>query len=156
FSLIGPKRYDLPWRTLESRGWIAAVTCAEIRVPMTGNAADRYAKADQRAKGRLAAENPGKAEVVDELLRLHRGRQVLVIGQYLTQLKRLAVQFEAPLITGETPHEERQLLFDRFKAGEHRLLVVSKVANFAVDLPDAAVAIQVSGSFGFRQEEAQR
>ncbi len=156
FSLIGPKRYDLPWRTLEAKGWIAAVTCAEIRVPLTGAAADRYAKADQRAKGRLAAENPDKSEIVDELLRLHRGRQVLVIGQYLTQLRRLAAQFEAPLITGETPHEERELVFGRFKAGEHQLLVVSKVANFAVDLPDAAVAVQVSGSFGSRQEEAQR
>jgi DNA excision repair protein ERCC-3 len=156
FSLIGPKRYDLPWRALEAKGWIAAVTCAEIRVPMSGAAAERYAMADQRAKGRLAAENPGKSDIVDELLRLHRGRQVLVIGQYLTQLKKLAAQFEAPLITGETSHEDRERLFGRFKAGELRLLVVSKVANFAVDLPDAAVAIQVSGSFGSRQEEAQR
>jgi len=156
FSLIGPKRFDLPWRTLEARGWIAAVTCAEIRVPMASGAAERYAAAGEREKGRLAAENPAKAGIVDELLRLHRGRQVLVIGQYLKQLRRLSGLFEAPLITGETPHEERQRLFDRFKTGELPLLVVSKVANFAVDLPDAAVAIQVSGSFGSRQEEAQR
>ncbi|HUC93390.1 MAG TPA: DNA repair helicase XPB [Paenibacillus sp.] len=156
FSLIGPKRFDLSWRTLEARGWIARVTCAEIRVPLEGAQADRYASAEPRAKNRIAAENPAKAEIVRELLGLHRERSVLVIGQYLNQLKKLAGAIGAPLITGETPYDEREALYGRFKAGEVPVIVVSKVANFAVDLPDAAVAIQVSGSFGSRQEEAQR
>lgn len=156
FSLIGPKRFDLSWRTLEARGWIARVTCAEIRVPLEGAYADRYAAAEPRTKNRIAAENPAKADVVRELLKRHRGRSVLVIGQYLNQLKKLAGAIGAPMITGETPYDEREALYGRFKAGEVPVIVVSKVANFAVDLPDAAVAIQVSGSFGSRQEEAQR
>ncbi|EXX88089.1 helicase [Paenibacillus darwinianus] len=156
FSLIGPKRFDPSWRTLEAGGWIARVTCNEIRVPLEGAYADRYASAEPRAKHRIAAENPAKADVVRELLRRHRGSSVLVIGQYLNQLKKLAGAIGAPMITGATPYDEREVLYDRFKTGDTPVIVVSKVANFAVDLPDAAVAIQVSGSFGSRQEEAQR
>jgi len=156
FSLIGPKRFDLFWKTLEARGWIARVTCTEIRVPLDPAAAAEYAAAGPRARVRIAAENPAKLRVVRELIARHGGRRVLIIGQYLRQLKKMAAAWGAPLITGETEHEERERLYARFRDGEVPVLIVSKVANLAVDLPDAAVAVQVSGSYGSRQEEAQR
>lgn len=156
FALVGPKVYEAPWKSLEDEGWIAEASCAEVRVPMDEDAAERYADAPARARSRIAGENPRKAEVVRSLLERHEGEQALVIGQYLDQLRRLARELDLPLVTGDMPHSERQVLFDRFNRGELRALVLSKVANFAVDLPDAAVAVQISGSFGSRQEEAQR
>lgn len=156
FSLIGPKRFELPWKVLERDGWIASVTCTEIQVPLTPELRTTYAGAEPRRQFRLAGENPVKTAIVKQLLRRHANEPTLIIGQYLDQLKELSRVTGAPMISGEMPHEERDLLYARFKSGELRLLIVSKVANFAVDLPDAAVAIQVSGSFGSRQEEAQR
>ncbi|WP_059043771.1 DNA repair helicase XPB [Paenibacillus rubinfantis] len=156
FSLIGPKRYDVPWRTLEESGFIAQVDCQEIRVSMPEPHLDRYVMAEGREKFRIAAENPYKNEIVRRLLDRHRGRQVLIIGQYLDQLQSIARDLQVPLITGSTPQAERGRLFQAFREGELPVLAVSKVANFAVDLPDASVAIQISGSFGSRQEEAQR
>ncbi len=156
FSLIGPKRYDVPWKDLEQQGWIAQAVCYEIRVPMPREARVEYAVASRGIQHRLAAENPQKMGILRELLDRHRGDQVLVIGQYLSQVRAIARATSAPLITGRTPTVERQRLYDLFRRGETKLLVVSKVANFAIDLPDANVAIQVSGTFGSRQEEAQR
>jgi len=156
FSLIGPKRYDIPWKTLEQQGWIATAVCHEIRIPMESPARLEYATAPWRQKYRVASENPLKLSVIHELLERHEDDNVLVIGQYLKQLRQIAKRFEAPLITGATPNAERQNLYGAFRDGEIKRLVVSKVANFAIDLPDANVAIQVSGTFGSRQEEAQR
>lgn len=156
FSLIGPKQFDLPWKTLESKGWIASLSCVEIRVPLAEASRERYYKAEPRGKQRLASENPLKLEVIMELMERHAGQQILIIGQYLNQLEQLSLRLGVPLLTGSTPHHERELLFERFRQGKLPVLVVSKVANFAVNLPDASVAIQVSGSFGSRQEEAQR
>ncbi len=156
FSLIGPKRYDVPWKTLERQGWIATAICHEIRVPMDDPVRLEYATAPWRRKYRVASENPRKMAVIDELLDRHNTDSVLVIGQYLAQLRKIAARYEAPLITGATPNEERRRLYDAFRRGEVKRLIVSKVANFAIDLPDANVAIQVSGTFGSRQEEAQR
>jgi DNA excision repair protein ERCC-3 len=156
FTLVGAKRYDVPWKELEGKGWIAGAECTEVRVPMLTTWREKYALAEPKQKYRLASENPHKIDVVKALLRRHEGKLILVIGQYLDQLKVIADAIKTPLITGGTPHDQRDRLFDRFKRGELKTLVVSKVANFAVDLPDAAVAIQVSGTFGSRQEEAQR
>ena len=156
FCLIGPKRYDVPWKELEKKGFIAEAWCKEIRIPMDDGTRLSYAVAAQRAKIRIAAENRMKEEVVRSLAEHHAGEGILVIGQYIEQLKRYAAMLNAPLITGATPEAEREALYGAFRAGEVRLLVVSKVANFAIDLPDASVAIQISGSFGSRQEEAQR
>lgn len=156
FSLIGPKRFDVPWKTLERQGWIATAVCHEIRIPMEDHSRLEYAVAPWRQKYRVASENPLKLEVAAELLRRHQDDNVLIIGQYLDQLHQIADKFQAPLITGSTPNEERQRLYDAFRREEIKLLIVSKVANFAIDLPDANVAIQVSGTFGSRQEEAQR
>ena len=156
FSLIGPKRYDVPWKTLERQGWIATAICHELRVPMPEPVRLAYATAPWRSKYRVASENPLKMAVIDELLERHRQDNVLVIGQYLDQLRKIAARYRAPLITGATPNAERQGLYEAFRRGEVKRLIVSKVANFAVDLPDANVAIQVSGTFGSRQEEAQR
>src|SRR5262249_46716113 len=156
FTLIGPKKYDVPWRELERQGWIATADCHELRVPMPEDRRMEYAVAEDRHKYRIAAENPAKFPVVAELVRRHPGDQVLIIGQYLTQLQALAKAFRAPLITGKTPNAEREQLYEAFRSGAIKRLVVSKVANFAIDLPDANVAIQVSGTFGSRQEEAQR
>ncbi|WP_274650494.1 DNA repair helicase XPB [Paenibacillus humicola] len=156
FSLIGPKRFDLPWRMLEYRRHIASAACAEIRVPLPDRELERYERAKPREQVRIAAENTAKIAAVKELLRRHEGKPALVIGQYLSQLGRMAEELQAPVLTGELPHPEREELYATFKRGEIPVLVVSKVANFAVDLPDAAVAIQVSGSYGSRQEEAQR
>ena len=156
FSLIGPKRYELPWRDLESKGWIAEARCHEIRVPLPPEIRANYASADKRRKYRVAAENPLKEEVVARILARHPEDHILIIGGYLNQLRSLAAATGAPLITGQVPSSEREVLYDAFRKGDIRILVVSKVANFAVDLPDANVAIQVSGTFGSRQEEAQR
>jgi DNA excision repair protein ERCC-3 len=156
FSLIGPKKYDVPWRELESRGWIAEATCAEIRVAMPEPLRMEYAVAEWRNKYRIASENPAKDDVVARLLDLCAGKQVLIIGQYLKQLRLLRKRFNIPLITGQTPNSEREDLYQKFRIGEIGQLILSKVGNFAIDLPDANVLIQVSGTFGSRQEEAQR
>jgi DNA excision repair protein ERCC-3 len=156
FSLIGPRKYDMPWRTLEEQGWIAEANCIEIRVDMDKELAGRYACADTRGKFRLASENGAKESVVKSLVARHREDKVLIIGQYLDQLRRLRHELDAELITGKTPNGEREELYSRFRDGDLPLLIVSKVGNFAVDLPDANVAVQVSGTFGSRQEEAQR
>ncbi|MAF26957.1 MAG: helicase [Gemmatimonadetes bacterium] len=156
FSLIGPKCYEVPWRELEVHGWIAEAICSEIRVPFPDDIRPAYAAAEKRKKYRIAAENPVKGDVVDRILQQHPEDHVLIIGGYLDQLRTLAERLDAPIITGQVPSAEREVLYDAFRRGEIRVLVVSKVANFAVDLPDANVAIQVSGAFGSRQEEAQR
>lgn len=157
FSLIGPKKYEVPWRDLERQGWIAEAQCTEIRMNLPPELRMTYATAgDSRIQYRIAAENPLKLEVMDALLDRHRDDNVLVIGQYLDQLNQIQARTGAPLITGKTPTRERERLYAAFKRGEERLLIVSKVANFAIDLPDANVAIQVSGTYGSRQEEAQR
>ncbi len=156
FSLIGPKKVDVPWKDLEKQGWIATAICSEVRIPMAEEGRMPYALADNRRKYRLAAENPRKLPAVRALLKKHAGANILVIGLYLDQLNRLAEELEAPLITGKTKVQEREVLYEAFRKGEIKILVVSKVANFSIDLPDASVAIEVSGSFGSRQEEAQR
>lgn len=157
FSLIGPKKYDVPWRELEGQGFIAAANCCEIRVTLPDDAARlAYAVADHRAKFRIASENPAKDEVIAELLDRFHDQRVIIIGQYLDQLKTIAARFGLPLITGSTGNDEREDLYGKFRKGEVRHLVLSKVGNFAIDLPDANVLIQVSGTFGSRQEEAQR
>ncbi len=156
FGLIGPKRFDVPWRELEQQGWIATAECHELRVALPEEQRLNYAVAEEREKYRMAAENPVKTQLVRALVARHSDDQVLIIGQYLDQLKQLADDLDAPLLTGRTNTAQREKLYDAFRRGELRLLVVSKVANFAIDLPDANVAIQVSGTFGSRQEEAQR
>ena len=156
FSLIGPKRYDAPWKDIEAQGWIAPADCVEVRVSMTGPERMAYATADPDERYRLASCTPSKTRVAELLAEKHAGEPTLVIGQYIDQLDELATYLDAPVIKGETPVKERQRLFEAFRTGEINLLVVSKVANFSIDLPEAAVAIQVSGSFGSRQEEAQR
>lgn len=156
FGLIGPKRFDMPWRELERQGWIATAECHEIRVALPDEQRMSYALAEEREKYRMAAENPVKMTVVQELLARHADDQVLIIGQYLDQLKHLSELLDAPLLSGRMNNTQREKLYDQFRRGELKRLVVSKVANFAIDLPDANVAIQVSGTFGSRQEEAQR
>ncbi|MBD8059492.1 DEAD/DEAH box helicase [Cellulomonas sp. JH27-2] len=156
FSLIGPKRFDAPWKDIEAQGYIAPADCVEVRLTLPDRDRMLYATAEPEDKYRLAATAPGKNRVVEQLVAQHPDDQVLVIGQYLDQLHELADHLQADLITGETTVHERQRLFDAFRAGEIHKLVVSKVANFSIDLPEASVAIQVSGSFGSRQEEAQR
>lgn len=157
FSLIGPKKYDVPWRELETKGWIASAACSEIRVGLPDDKSRmEYAVAEWRQKYRLASENPLKDEIVARLLDRYADQRVIVIGQYLSQLKQLSKRFGLPLITGSTPNAEREMLYNKFRRGELRHLVLSKVGNFAIDLPDANVLIQVSGTFGSRQEEAQR
>jgi len=156
FSLIGPKKYDVPWKVLEAQGWIAAAACTEVRIELPGDLRMEYALAPPRSQVRIAAENPTKLELVRRLAERHRDDLVLVIGQYLSQLHTLSEELDAPIITGKTRNAERERLYDAFRRGIIRLLIVSKVGNFAVDLPDANVAIQVSGTFGSRQEEAQR
>ncbi len=156
FSLIGPKRYDAPWKDIEAQGWIAPADCVEVRVTLPDHDRMLYATAEREDKYRLAATSTHKIDVVKALVAKHRSDQILVIGQYLDQIAELAEVLDAPVITGATPVKERQRLYEAFRAREVGLLVVSKVANFSIDLPEAAVAIQVSGSFGSRQEEAQR
>ena len=158
FSLIGPKKFDVPWRVLEQKGWIAEALCREVRLAMPGQERMEYAIAEWRDKFRLASENPSKEDLCELLLEKHDGPddRVLIIGQYLKQLRRISARFDLPLITGQTSNPEREDLYNRFRKGEIRRLVLSKVGNFAIDLPDANVMIQVSGTFGSRQEEAQR
>ena len=156
FALVGPKRYDLPWQLLQQQGFIADTSCHEVRVRFTSRMAERYERANANEKFRIASSNPRKMEVIAALFDKHREDNILVIGTYLDQLKQVARKFRAPLITGKTPHREREVLFDKFRRGRIKQLVVSKVANFSIDLPDANIAIQISGTFGSRQEEAQR
>ncbi|MGH8247331.1 MAG: DNA repair helicase XPB, partial [Gammaproteobacteria bacterium] len=156
FALIGPKKVDIPWKELERQGWIATAQCHEVRVPMPETLRMDYAVALPRDKFRIAAENPLKNAILRQMLAYHPDAQILIIGLYVEQLRELAEELEIPLLTGTTRQSRRDEVFAQFKAGSIRLLAVSKVANFAVDLPDASVAIQVSGTFGSRQEEAQR
>jgi DNA excision repair protein ERCC-3 len=156
FSLIGPKRYDAPWKDIEAQGYIAPADCVEVRVTLPDSERMAYAVAEPDERYRLASTTPAKYRVVEQLVEQHRGEPTLVIGQYLDQLDVLGERLEAPVIKGETTVRERERLFGAFRAGEIDTLVVSKVANFSIDLPEASIAIQVSGSFGSRQEEAQR
>jgi DNA excision repair protein ERCC-3 len=156
FSLIGPKRFDAPWKDIEAQGYIAPADCIEVRVSLTEAERMTYAMAEPDVKYRLASTAESKTEVIVELVRKHAGTPTLVIGQYVDQLDDLAERLDAPLIKGETTVRQREKLYEAFRSGEIDLLVVSKVANFSVDLPSAQVAIQVSGAFGSRQEEAQR
>jgi DNA excision repair protein ERCC-3 len=156
FSLIGPKRYDAPWKDIEAQGYIAPADCIEVRVTLSEAERMTYAVAEPDQKYRLASTAESKTGVVVDLVSKHRGTPTLVIGQYVDQLEDLAARLEAPLITGETTVRRREQLYEAFRAGEIDLLVVSKVANFSIDLPSAQIAVQVSGAFGSRQEEAQR
>ena len=156
FSLIGPKRFDVPWKELEVLGWIAPATCTEVRVRLSDEQRMTYALAEPDDRHRLAATAPAKLALLDQLIERHRDDRVLVIGQFLDQLQEVAERYDAPLITGKTPQRAREERFQAFREGDIPLLIVSKVANFSIDLPEANVAIQISGQFGSRQEEAQR
>ena len=156
FSLIGPKRFDVPWKEIESQGYIAPAECIEVRVNLTETERLSYATAEVENRYRYCATTRTKRDVVVALVKKHQGEQILVIGQYIDQLDDLSEVLGVPLIKGETPVKEREILFNKFRSGEITTLVVSKVANFSIDLPDATIAIQVSGAFGSRQEEAQR
>ena len=156
FSLIGPKRYDAPWREIEQQGWIAPAECIEVRVTLSEADRMEYAVAEADVRYRMAATSQHKVDTVKRIVAENAGESTLVIGQYLDQLEQLGAELNAPVITGETPNAERQRLYQEFRDGEIGLLVVSKVANFSIDLPEASVAVQVSGAFGSRQEEAQR
>lgn len=156
FALIGPKRFDVPWRDLERQNWIATASCVEERIPMTQERRMEYALANRRAQFRIAAENPAKMDRLRQLLEQHEEGRVLIIGEYIAQVEAIAKEIGAPRVTGKTPQAEREQIYDRFRRGELRCIVLSKVGNFAIDLPDADVLIQVSGMFGSRQEEAQR
>jgi DNA excision repair protein ERCC-3 len=156
FSLIGPKKYDLPWKSLEKSCWIAAAKCTEVRVEMPDEIRANYSISSDKEKFRLASENPNKSRIVEKLLIFHSEDSVLIIGQYISQLKKIAEYHKMPLITGKTPLSEREALYSQFKEQKIKVLIVSKVANFSIDLPNANVAIQISGTFGSRQEEAQR
>ncbi|NBE94818.1 DEAD/DEAH box helicase [Nonomuraea sp. KC401] len=156
FSLIGPKRYDAPWKEMENQGWIAPADCVEVRVTLTDEERLAYAMAESEERYRFCATTPSKTQVTEALVRRHLGEQVLVIGQYIDQLDELGEHLNAPVIKGETRVKERERLYQAFRDKEIQVLVVSKVANFSIDLPEAAIAIQVSGTFGSRQEEAQR
>lgn len=156
FSLVGPKRFDIPWTDLSQKGWIASAYCVEVRVPLKEDLALPYAIANRREKYKLASTNDAKNSVVDSLLEKHKGESIIIIGQYLDQLKDIQKRLGFPMITGSTSNSKRDELYSRFKEGLDKVIIVSKVANFAIDLPDASVAIQISGTFGSRQEEAQR
>ncbi len=158
FSLIGPKKFDIPWRVLEAQGWIATADCNEIRIPMEAELKMKYALAPIRDKITLASTNPEKTDIVERLLKYFNkpDDRVLIIGQYIDQLQALSKELNIPLITGKTPNKEREVLYGGFRNGSIKNLMVSKVGNFAIDLPDANVLIQISGTFGSRQEEAQR
>ena len=156
FSLIGPKRFDAPWKDIEAQGFIAPARCVEVRVLLDSDERMEYAIAGERQRFRIAATSPAKQRIIKRLIDQHPDDQILVIAQYLDQIDEVKEQFGLPTITGATPVDEREVLYAKFRTGEIRVLVVSKVANFSVDLPDASVAIQISGSFGSRQEEAQR
>ena len=158
FSLIGPKKYDMPWKLLETQGWIATAQCTEIRVPIDNKVRMGYAVAPNREKIKMASVNPMKNLVVKELIQKHSEEtdRILIIGQYIDQLEKIAKELGFPLITGKTANGKREVLYGQFRTGELKALIVSKVGNFAVDLPDANVLIQISGTYGSRQEEAQR
>jgi DNA excision repair protein ERCC-3 len=156
FSLIGPKRYDVPWRDIEAQGWIAPAECIEVRVTLTDAERLSYATAEPEERYKLCSTVDTKIPVVKKILAKHPDEPTLVIGAYLDQLEMLGAELEAPVIQGSTRNAERERLFEQFRQGELRTLVVSKVANFSIDLPEATVAVQVSGTFGSRQEEAQR
>lgn len=156
FSLVGPKRYDVPWKELEKAKWIAKAECIEVRLGLPENKEIEYAVAANREKHRIASENPLKNKIVQELVEKFKDDKILIIGQFLTHLEIIAKLLNVPIITGKTKNSERDIIYDDFRSGKIRVLVVSKVANFAIDLPDASMAIQVSGTFGSRQEEAQR
>jgi DNA excision repair protein ERCC-3 len=157
FSLIGPKRYDAPWKDIENQGWIAPADCTEVRVTLTDAERMTYATAEAEDRYRLAATARTKLPVIQRIVENHPDDQILVIGAYLEQLDDVAQQLGGvPVIQGSTTNKERERLYDEFRRGENRVLVVSKVANFSIDLPEAAVAVQISGTFGSRQEEAQR
>ena len=156
FSLIGPKRFDAPWKDIEAQGYIAPASCYEVRVSLPDEVRMDYAIADQDARFRIAATADAKMPIIKELLHKHKGEPTLIIGQYLDQIEEVSQGLGLPKLTGETPVDEREQLFAKFRRGELTALVVSKVANFSIDLPEASVAIQISGAFGSRQEEAQR
>jgi DNA excision repair protein ERCC-3 len=156
FALIGPKKVDVPWKVLEGEGWIATAACTEIRLALPEELRMPYAVADARQKFRMASENPAKLTAVREILDRHPNEPTLIIGMYVEQIKQIAAELGIPVLTGTTAQRKRDAIYEDFKAGRIGVLAVSKIANFAVDLPDAAVAIQVSGTFGSRQEEAQR
>jgi DNA excision repair protein ERCC-3 len=156
FALIGPKRYDVPWKDLEHQGWIASASCTEIRVGFSEEDRIRYAVADDREKFRIASINARKGPVIESLLEKHTEDRILILGMYVEQLEFLSRRLNLPLIEGRTPQKRRDELYERFRSGQDRVLVISKVGNFSVDLPDANVAIQISGTWGSRQEEAQR
>ncbi len=156
FSLIGPKKIDIPWKTLEKQGWIAQALCIEVRIALPEEHRHEYAVADAKAKFRIASENDGKIEVIRQIIARHPDDQILIIGQYLDQLDKVTAEFGAPIITGKTANRDREQIYSDFREGRIHVLIVSKVANFSIDLPDASVAVQISGTFGSRQEEAQR
>lgn len=156
FSLVGPKRYDVPWKELEREHWIADAECIEVRIDLPVSSEIDYAVSTAREKHKIASMNPEKLPIVKEIIQKCPDDKILVIGQYLQQLNLIAKELDVPLITGKTPNSERDKIYADFRSGKIKVLVVSKVANFAIDLPDASVAIQVSGTFGSRQEEAQR
>ena len=156
FSLVGPKRYDIPWTDLSQAGWIASAYCVEVRIPLPEELTLPYAIATKREKYKIASTNVRKEKVIEALLAKHKGESILIIGQYLDQLKEVQKHFGFPLITGSTSNSRRDELYADFREGKEKVIIVSKVANFAIDLPDASVAIQISGTFGSRQEEAQR
>lgn len=156
FALIGPKKADVPWKELEHDGWIAKAICTEILIPMPENLRMHYAVSNARAQFRIASENPDKLPIIKKLITQFPDEQILVIGMYVSQVKEVGKALGIPSLTGSTTQKKRDQLFNDFRAGKIRVLAVSKVANFSVDLPDAGVAIQISGTFGSRQEEAQR
>lgn len=156
FSLVGPKRYDVPWKELERDHWIASAECIEVRVDLPVNQEIEYAVSTAREKHKIASMNPAKLPIVKEIIEKCPDDKILVIGQYLSQLDEIVQMLGCPIITGKTPTAERDKIYADFRSGKIKVLVVSKVANFAIDLPDASLAIQVSGTFGSRQEEAQR
>jgi DNA excision repair protein ERCC-3 len=156
FSLIGPKRFDVPWKEIESQGYIAPADCVEVRVNLTEDERLNYATAEQEDRYRFCSTTLTKHNVAMALAKKHKDEQVLIIGQYIDQIDKLSEELGVPIVKGDTPIKERERLFEMYRTGEIKCLVVSKVANFSVDLPDATVAIQVSGTFGSRQEEAQR
>ena len=156
FSLVGPKRYDTPWAELTQKGYIAKAYCHEVRIPLPHTLELEYALATKKDKYRIASQNPLKIKVAQEILKNHQGESIIIIGQYLEQLQVFKEHFGYPMIIGSTSNKKRDELYDKFRRGEEKVMIVSKVANFAVDLPDASVAIEISGSFGSRQEEAQR
>ncbi|MER3394841.1 MAG: helicase-related protein, partial [Microcella pacifica] len=156
FSLIGPKRFDAPWKEIEAQGFISPASCFEVRVDLPASERLEYAASADDQRYRLAATAPAKLDIVKRLVAQHSGERILIIGQYLDQIEELADALDVPQLTGSTSVAERERLYQEFRDGRTPVLVVSKVANFSVDLPEATVAIQVSGSFGSRQEEAQR